>query len=102
MVACDMCAVGQHHTLDLPGPILLRRNRKIDDLALETIFAAELLDGRANSFHDGHQPEGADMRLGDVKYFRWRARLDEFAQHLAAVVMRVLDLAVELAIGKRA
>ncbi len=42
------------------------------------------------------------MRLGEIEDFRRRAGLDELRQHLAAVVVRVLDLAVQLAVGERA
>src|SRR3546814_8672638 len=38
----------------------------------------------------GHQPEGADVRLADVEDLLGRAGLDEFGQHLAAVMMRIL------------
>ena len=37
-----------------------------------------------------------------IQDFLRRAGLDELGQHLAAVVVRVLDLAVELAVGKGA
>ena len=57
---------------------------------------------RAHAFDHRHQAERADMRLGDVEDFLRRAGLDELGQHLAAEVMRVLDLAVELAVGERA
>ena len=53
-------------------------------------------------FHHGHQPEGADMGMGLGEDFLRRAGLDEFGQHLAAQMARVLDLAVELAVGKSA
>ena len=40
--------------------------------------------------------------LATIEDFGRRAGLDELGQHLAAVVVRVLDLAVELAVGERA
>ena len=40
--------------------------------------------------------------LADVEDLVRRAGLDELGQHLAAVVLRVLDLAVELAVGEGA
>jgi hypothetical protein len=46
--------------------------------------------------------EGADVGLGDVEDFRRCAGLDELGQHLAAAMAGVLDLAVELAVGKGA
>jgi hypothetical protein len=42
------------------------------------------------------------VRFADVEDFRRRARLDELFQHLAAVKLRVLDLAVQLAVGEGA
>jgi hypothetical protein len=42
------------------------------------------------------------VRLAHIENFLRRAGLDEFRQHLAAAVARVLDLAVELAVGKGA
>ena len=57
---------------------------------------------RAHVLDHADQPEGADVRLGDVEDFLRRAGLDEFGQHLAAEVARVLDLAVELAVGEGA
>ena len=77
-------------------------DQKIGDLALEAIFAAQPFDGGAQAFHHGHQPEGADMGMRLGEDFLRRAGLDEFGQHLAAQMARVLDLAVELAVGKSA
>jgi hypothetical protein len=54
------------------------------------------------SFDHLDQAEGADVRLADVDDFLRRAGLDELGQHLAAVVFRVLDLAVQLAVGEGA
>src|SRR5690606_9772608 len=44
--------------------------------------------------------EGTDVRLVDVEDLVRRTGLDEFLQHLAAAVLRVLDLAVQLAVGE--
>jgi hypothetical protein len=46
--------------------------------------------------------KGADVGMRFGEDFRRGARLDEFDQHLATQVAGVLDLAVELAVGKRA
>ena len=56
----------------------------------------------AQDFHHRHQPEGADMGMGFGENFFRRAGLDEFGQHLAAQMARILDLAVELAVGESA
>jgi hypothetical protein len=69
---------------------------------LKANLAAELLDLVAHLLDHADQPEGADVRFADIKDFRRRAGFDKFLEHLAAVVLGVLDLAVELAIGKGA
>jgi hypothetical protein len=70
--------------------------------AAEADLAAQRLDLGAHGFDHGHQLEGADVRLADIEDFRRRAGLDEFGEHLAPAPARVLDLAVELAVGKGA
>ena len=102
MIGRDLRAVFQHHARDPAAAVRPLVDREVDDLAAKAILAAELLDRAAHVFHDGDQPEGADMRLGEIEDFGRRAGLDELGQHLAAVVMRVLDLAVQLAVGERA
>jgi hypothetical protein len=69
---------------------------------LKTILAAERFDLLAQAFDDRDQPKRADVRLGDVENLFRSTGLDEFGQHLAAVMVRVLDLAVELAVRERA
>ena len=75
---------------------------QLGDFALEAIFAAQSLDGGAQRFHHGHQPEGADMGMGLGENVFRRARLHEFVQHFAAQMAGILDLAVELAVGESA
>ena len=70
----------------LPAAVTPLVDFDIGDLALEAILAAERFDRLAHAFHDRHQPERADMRLGDREDFGRRAGLDEFGQHLAAVI----------------
>ena len=96
MAAFDFLAVFQADAAH--APLLVQK--KIDHLALEAIFAAQLFDGLAHAFHHRHQPEGADMGMGLGEDFLRRASLDELGQHLAAQIARILDLAVELAVGK--
>ena len=86
----------------MPQAVPARLDLDVVDPAFETVLAAERLDGAAHVFHDGHQPEGADVRLGDGQDFRRRAGRDEFGEHLAPVVMGIPDLARELAVGKQA
>ena len=98
MVGCDLLAAFQHHAAHLAVAI----EQQVGHLALKAIFAAQAFDGLAQALHHRHQPEGADMRMGLGEDFFRRAGLHEFGQHLAAQMARVLDLAVELAVGERA
>src|ERR1044072_4571218 len=101
VIGRHMRPVGQHHAAD--AAMALRAfDIEIVDAAAEAIFAAERLDLLAQAFDDRHQPEGPDVRLGDIQNLFRSAGLDEFGQHLAASVLRVLDLAVQLAVGERA
>ena len=97
MAGKNLFAAFQFHAFY--GPVL---DQKIGDLALEAVFAAQALDGGAHRFHHRHQAEGADMGMGFGEDFFRGAGLDEFLQHLAAEMARILDLAVELAVGKSA
>ena len=76
--------------------------QQVGDFRLKAIFAAQVFDGPAHGFHHGYQAEGADMGMCLGKNFFRRTGAHEFGQHLAAKMARVLDLAVELAIGKSA
>ena len=102
MIGGDMGAVGEHHAANMAQAVPALLDFDILEPAFETILAAERLDGAAHVLHDGHQPERADVGLGDGQDFRRRAGRDEFGQHLAPVVMGIPDLAVELAVGKQA
>src|SRR5450830_247914 len=75
-------------------------DQHIGDPLLEAHFAAQGFDLLAHVFDHAGEAEGADMRFADVEDFLRRAGLDELVQDLAAVVVRVLDLAVELAVGE--
>jgi len=74
----------------------------VGDLALEAELAAERFNAVAHVLDHFHQPECADMRLADIHDFRRRSRLYEFGQYLAAVMLRILDLGMQLAVGKSA
>ena len=76
--------------------------RDVVDPRLPAVFAAQLLDLPAQALDHGDQPEGADMRVGFPQDVVGRARGDELFQHLAAEEARVLDPAIELAVGERA
>ena len=93
----DVLSARQHHTQHLPAVDI-----EIADAAVKTYLATEGFNGRAQLLHHPHQPEGADVRLVEVENFRRRTGLNEFSKHLASVILGVLDLAVQLAIGKRA
>ena len=97
MIGCDPLTIGQHHAAHLP---LVEFD--VVDPTLEADLAAQRGDAGTHVFHHGHQPESADVGLADIKYFGRRTSLDEFGQYLAAKVVRILDLAVKLAVGERA
>ena len=75
---------------------------QVDDARAEADLAAEALDLGAHLLDHADQPEGADVRLGDVGDLLGRAGLDELLDHLAREMARVADLAPELAVGKGA
>ena len=74
----------------------------VRDPVLEAVFAAQLFDLLAHGLDHGHQAEGADVRVGLGQDFLRRPGCDEFGQHLAGQETRILDLAVELAVGEGA
>ena len=65
MIGRDVLAVGEHHARRPAAAVRPHVDLEVVDFALEAIFAAERLDGLADVFHHRHQPEGADVRLGD-------------------------------------
>ena len=85
-----------------PLPAASRAISISSTLAAEAHFAAERENAGAHLLDHADQAEGADVRLVDVEDLGRRAGLDEFLQHLAPVMLRVLDLTVQLAVGKGA
>lgn len=73
-------------------------DQQVGDLLLEAHVGPQGDHVLAHLFDHAGEAEGADVRLVDVQDFVWRTGLDEFFQHFAAVVLRVLDLAVQLAV----
>ena len=69
---------------------------------LKADFAAQRNDLLTQVFHHLDELEGANVRMRFKKDVSWRTGLDKFDHHLAAQVARVLDLAVELTVRKRA
>src|SRR6185369_9623431 len=102
MLGGDAFAAGQHHAANLAVAGGVAFDLDFLDLGPEAHFAAEFENVGAHLLDHADQPEGADVRLVDEEDFLRRAGLDEFLEHLAAVVLRVLDLAVELAVGEGA
>ena len=94
---CSVSPFSSTHAFDLAVV-----DQQVRDLALEAHFAAERDDLRAHLLDDAGEAEGADVRLADVEDFLRRAGAHELVHHLAAVELRILDLAVELAVGEQA
>jgi|GEM_PF-4971519 len=97
MAAAKCLAIGQHHAFELAIV-----DHEIGDPGLEAYLAAEGDDFLAHRGNHAGKAEGADMRLADVHDLFRRAGADEFVHHLAGVELRILDLAVELAVGEQA
>ena len=98
----DDAAVLQAETRDPPGAIGRRFDVELHDPRLEAVFPAQRLDGPAQALDHADQPEGADMRLGGDQDLLGGTGADELLQHLAPIMVRIADLAVELAVGERA
>ena len=77
-------------------------DQHVGDAFLEAHFAAQFADLLAHVFDHAGQTERTDVRLADVEDFFRRAGLDELVQDFAAKELRILDLAVQLAVGERA
>ena len=71
---------------------------QINQALLETHFTAQRDDLRAHVLDHLDQLEGADMRMGIDQNLLWRTGTDKFAHDLAPKVLRVPDLAPQLAI----
>ena len=97
MVGIDLLAVGQFDATDASA-----LDAQVAHAGAEADLAAQRFDLGAHLLDHAHQPEGADVRLADIDDLRRRAGLDEFGEHLAAAIGRILDLAVELAVRKGA
>ena len=72
------------------------------DAALEANLPAARDDLGAHALDHADQPEGTDVRMRDVEDFLGCPGFDEFGQHLASEMARILDLAVEFAVRKGA
>ncbi len=95
MISCNALAACEYHAA----------HSAIDDLdvidpAFEADFATQLPDGFAHFFDHADQAKSTDMRVADIEDFLGSAGLDEFVQHFAAQMARILDLAIQLAVGK--
>ena len=88
--------------VDLETADMAILDQQVAHAALEAHLAAERDDARAQALHHLDQLEGADMGVRMHQDFRRRSGLHELFHHLAAQVAGILDLTVELAVGKRA
>ena len=91
----------QFHAHDL-ARVAFAFDQHVFDARLEADFATQGEDFGTNLLDHLDEAERADVRLADVQDFFRRARLHELIQHLAAVVLRILDLAVQLAVREGA
>ena len=89
-------AVRKHHPFDLAF-----LDEQVGNPALEPHFTAARDDLLAHCGHHTRQAKGADVRLAHEENFCRRTSAHEFMHHLAAVEFRILDLAVEFAVGKQ-
>lgn len=102
-------AHGQHHVVTLQRFAVRQLQRAhlalidldVVDPRFETHFTTQFVDGRTHLFHHADEAERADVRPAQIQDVVRRTGLDEFVQHLAAIVVRILDLAVQLAVGER-
>jgi len=95
MPRVQLLAAFQHHA----GQLTVL-DQQVGDLFLEAYFGAKGNHVLAHLLDHAGQAEGADVRFVDVQDLVRCTGLDELFQDLAAVVVRVLDLAVELAVGE--
>src|SRR5262249_400362 len=76
-------------------------DQQIGHLALEAHFTAQRNDFLAHLPHHARETKGADVRLADEENLGRRAGAHELVEYFPSVKLRVLDLAVELAIGEQ-
>ena len=76
--------------------------RNVNHALVEPHLATEPDDVLAQTFNHLDQFEGTYVRMRCPQYFFGRAEIHKLLHHLATQMARVLDLAVELAVGKRA
>ncbi len=74
---------------------------QVDHLVFEPDFPAQRDDLFADRRHHPREPERSDVGLADVQNLFGRAGANELLHDFAAVEPRVLDLAVQLAVGKQ-
>ena len=97
MMTVQNRAIFQRHTFN--ATVL---DQKIRDLALEAHLTAQRDDLGAHRRDHAREAERADVRAADVEDFLGRTGAHEFAHDLATVELRILDLAVQLAVREQA
>ena len=104
VVGGDPFAAGKNNPAHARSALAIGRRKLLEfdvvDARFEADLAAEGDDLRAHLLDHAHQSESSDVRLVDEHDLFRRAGLDELVEHFAAVVPRILDLAVEFAVGK--
>src|SRR5882757_6865124 len=96
MTGADRLTTREYHCLE--AAVL---DQQIRDLAFETHLATQGDDFGAHRRNHSSEPECTDVRLADIHYFFRRARTHKLVHHPAPIEFRILDLAVELAVGEQ-
>ena len=96
MPAVQLLTIVEHDAFELTV-----FDQDIHDLPLEAHLATERDDLLTHARDHAGQPERADVRLAHIQNFFRRARLHELLHDLAAVELRILDLAVQLAVREQ-
>jgi hypothetical protein len=102
MIGLEEAAVVQVQAAQFLAPVGQAFELEIVDARFPAIFAAECLDRRPHALDHGDEAEGADMRVRLPQDVVGRTGFHELLQHLAAEKARILDPAIELAVGEGA
>ena len=89
------------HALRPRSAVVDRLKLEVFDATTEANLTTERENIRAHLLHHAHESERSNVRLTHIENLIRRASIHELAQYLASIVLRILDLAIQLAIRKR-